>query len=197
MVLEKPLESPLASKEIQLVHPKRNQSWIFIGRIEAEAEIPILWPPDAKNWLIWKDPDAGKDWGQEEKGEDRGWVVGWHHRLNGHEFEWTPRADDGQGGLSCCSPWGRRESDTTEQLNWTEQWYLIVDLSFFLMFNDYAICRSTVKCLLPIFWLNCLYFYSWVFSVPLVFFKYKVCGLVFFVCLFVCLPCHEACRIFI
>ena len=87
VVLEKILESPLDCKEIQSVHPKGNQSWIFIGRTDAEAETPILWPPDAKSWLIWKDPDAGKDWGQEEKGMTEDEMIGWHHRLNGHEFE--------------------------------------------------------------------------------------------------------------
>ena len=87
MVLEKTLESPLDCKEIQLVHPKGNQSWIFLGRTDAEAETPILWPSDAKNWLIWKDPDAGKDWRREEKGTTEDEMVGWHHQLNGHEFE--------------------------------------------------------------------------------------------------------------
>ena len=120
VVLEKTLEHPLDCKEIKSVHPKGNQSWIFIGRIDAEAETPILWPPDAKNWLIWKDPDAGKDWRQEEKGMTEDELVGWHHRLNGHAFEFAPGVGDGQGGLACCSPWGRKESDTTEQLNRTE-----------------------------------------------------------------------------
>ena len=119
MVLEKTLESPLDCKEIQPVQPKGNQSWIFIGRIDAEAETPILWPPDAKSWLIWKDPDAGKDWGQEEKGMTEDEMVGWHYRFNGHEFEWTPGVGDGQGGLPCCNSWGHKELDTTE-LNWTE-----------------------------------------------------------------------------
>ena len=118
MVLEKTLESPLDSKEIHPVHPKRNQSWIFIGRTDAEAETLIHWPPDAKSWLIWKDPDAGKDWGQEEKGMTEDEMVGWHHRLNGHGFGWTLGVGDGQGGLACCGSWGRKESDTTEQLNW-------------------------------------------------------------------------------
>ena len=100
VVLEKTFESPLDSKEIQLVHPKGNQSWIFIGRTNAEAETPMLWPPDAKNWLTGKDPDAGKDWRQEEKGTSEDEMVGWHHWLNGHEFEQTPEVGDGQGSLA-------------------------------------------------------------------------------------------------
>ena len=129
VVLEKTLESPLDCKEIQPVHPKRDQSRVFIGRTDAKAEIPILWPPDVKSWLIWKDPDAGKDWGQEEKGTKEDEMVGWHHRLNGHGFGWTPGVGDGQGGLACCGSWGHKESDMTEQLNWTElnysKWKLI------------------------------------------------------------------------
>ena len=117
MVLEKTLESPLDSKQIKQVHPKGNQSWIFIGRTDAEAEAPILWPPDVKNWLIGKDPGAGKDWRQEEKGTTEDEMVGWHHWLDGHGFGWTLGAGDGLGGLECCSPWGRKESDTTERLN--------------------------------------------------------------------------------
>ena len=116
VVLEKTLESPLDSKEIQPVHPKGNQSWIFIGRTDAEAEAPILWPPEAKNWLIWKDPDAGKDWRQEEKGTTDE-MVGWHHWLDGHESEQAPGVGDGQGRLACWSPGDRKESDTTQQLN--------------------------------------------------------------------------------
>ena len=119
VVLEKTLESPLDCKEIEPVHPKRDQSWVFIGRTDAEAETPILWLPDAKNWLIWKDPDAGKDWRQEEKGTTEDEMAGRHHHLNGHEFEQAPGVGDGQGGLASCSPWGRKESDTTERLNWT------------------------------------------------------------------------------
>ena len=119
VVLEKTLESPLDCKEIKPVHPKGNQSWIFIGRADAEAETPVLWPPDAKSWLIWKDPDAGKDWGQEEKGMTEDEMVWWHHGLNGHEFGESLGVGDGQGG---CSPWGRKESDTTEQVNWTQDW---------------------------------------------------------------------------
>ena len=114
------LESPLASKEIQPVHPKGDQSWVFIGRTDAEAETPILWPPDAKSWLIGKNPDAGKDWRREEKGTTEDEMVGWHHRLNGHGFEQALGVGDGQGSLACCSPWGHKESDMTEWLNWTE-----------------------------------------------------------------------------
>ena len=120
VVLEKSLESPLYCKEIKPVNPKGDQSWIFIGRTDAEAETPILWPPDAKNWLIWRDPDAGKDWGWEKEGTTEDEMVGWHHRLNGHEFEQALGVGDGQGSLACCSPWGHKESDRTEQLNWTE-----------------------------------------------------------------------------
>ena len=121
VVLEKTLESPLDCKEIQPVHPKGNQSWISIGRTDAEAEIPVLWPRDAKNWPFRKDPDAGKDWRQEEKGMTEDKMVGWHHWLDGLEFEQAPGVGDGQGGLVCCSPWDCKEFDTTEQLNWTEQ----------------------------------------------------------------------------
>ena len=119
VVLEKTLESPLDCMELQPVHHK-DQSWVFIGRTDAEAETPILWPPDSKNWVIGKDPDSGKDWGQEEKGMTEDEMVGWHHRPNGHGFGWTMGVGDGQGGLVCCSLWCCRESDTTEWLNWTE-----------------------------------------------------------------------------
>ena len=120
LVLEKTLESPLDCKEIHLVSPKGNQPWIFIGMTDAEAEAPILCPPDAKNWLLGKDPDAGKDWRQEEKGRTEDEMVGWHHWFNGHEFEQAPAVGDGQGSLVCYSPWGCKESDLTELLNWTE-----------------------------------------------------------------------------
>ena len=120
VVLEKTLESPLDCKEIRPVHPKGDQSWIFIGKTDVEAETPILWPPDVKNWLTGKDPNAGKDWGQEEKGTTEDEMVGWHHWLNGHGFGWTLGVGDGQGGLACCGSWGRKESDTTEWLNLTE-----------------------------------------------------------------------------
>ena len=125
VVLEKTLESPLDSKEIQPVPPKGNQSWIFIGRTDAEAETPILWLCDAKNWLIGKDPDAGKEWRWEEKGMTEDEMVGWHHRLNGHESEQTPGDDDGQGGLVCCSPWGHKQLDTTEHLSWKNVLFII------------------------------------------------------------------------
>ena len=120
-MLEKTLESPLDCKEIKLVNPKGNQSWIIIGRTDAEAEAPIFWPPDAKSRLIWKDPDAEKDWRQEEKGMTEDKIVGWRHRLNGQEFEQAPGVTDRQGSLACCNPWGRKESDTTKWLNWTEE----------------------------------------------------------------------------
>ena len=122
LVLEKTLEGPLDCKEIQPVHPKENQSWMFIGRTDAEAETPILWPPDVKSWFIWKDPDAGKDWGQEEKGMTEDEMVGWHHRLNGHGFGWTLGVGDGREALACCGSWGRKELDTTEWLNWNWNW---------------------------------------------------------------------------
>ena len=114
--MEKTLESPLDCKEIQPVYPKGGQSWVFIERTDVEAETPILWPPDVKSWLIGKDPDAGKDWRQEEKGQQDK-MVAWYHQLNGNEFEEAQGVGDGQGSLACCSPWGRKESDTTEQLN--------------------------------------------------------------------------------
>jgi len=117
VVLEKTLESPLDCKEIKPVHPKGYQCWVFIGRTDAEAEAPILWPSDTKSWLIGEDPDAGKDWRQEEKGMTEDEMLGWHHQLDGHEFEQAPRDGHGQGGLVCCSPWGCKELDTTEWLN--------------------------------------------------------------------------------
>ena len=114
VVLEKTLERPLDCKEIQPVHPKGNQSWVFTGRTDTEAETSIFWPPDAKNWLIGKYPDAGKDWRREKKGTTEDEMAGWHHRLNGHEFEKAPGIGDRQGSLACCSPWGPKASDTTE-----------------------------------------------------------------------------------
>ena len=118
VMLEKTFESPLDCKEIQPINPKGDQSWIFIGRTDAEAETPIVWSPDAKNWLIGKDPDAGKDWRQKVKGTTQDEMVGWHHRLDGHGFEQAPRVGDGQGSLVCCSPWGRRiRHDWVTELN--------------------------------------------------------------------------------
>ena len=119
-VLQKTLESSLDSKEIKPVNPKRNQSWIFIGRTDAEAEAPILWPPNVKRQLIGKDADAEKDWRQKEETATEDEMVGWHHRLDGHEFEQALGGGEGQGNLACCSPWGCKESDMTEQLNWTD-----------------------------------------------------------------------------
>ena len=139
VVLEKTLESPLDCKEIQPVHPKGNQSWIFIEKPDAEAETPILCPPDVKNWLIRKDPNAGKDWRLEEKGMTEDEKAGWNHRLNEHEFESTPGVGNGQGGLACCSPWGHKESDMTERLNWTElkipEMILLLPFSIFCYFE--------------------------------------------------------------
>ena len=117
VMLEKTLESPLDSKEIKPVNPKGNQSWIFTGRTEAEVKAPIFWPPDSKSWLIGKGPDTGKDWEQEEEWVTEDEMVGWHHRLNGHEFESTPVDSEGQGSLVCCSLWSHKGSYTTEWLN--------------------------------------------------------------------------------
>ena len=126
VVLEKTLESPLHCKEIQAVHPKGDQSWVFFGRNDTEAETPILWPPHVKSWLIGKDPDGGRDWGQEEKGTIEDEMARWHHWLDGRESQWTPGVGDGQGGLACCDSWGSKESDTTEGLNWTEVIWLVI-----------------------------------------------------------------------
>ena len=120
VVLEMTLESPLDCKESQPVHPKGDQSWVFFGRTDAEDETSILWPPYVKSWPIGKDPDARRDWGQEEKGTTQDEMAGWHHRLSGHEFGWAPGVGDGQVGEACCGSWGRKESDTIEWLNWTE-----------------------------------------------------------------------------
>ena len=130
----KTLESPLDSKEIKPAHPKGNQHWIFIRRTDAEAQAPIFWPLEANSLLIGKDPDAGKDWRQEEKGVTEDKMVGWHHQLNAYEFEQTLGDSEGQGSLACCSSWGHKELDTTEWLNWTElNWFLC--LLFLLSFS--------------------------------------------------------------
>ena len=120
VVLEKTLESPLDCKEVQSVHSEGDQPWDFFGRNDAKAETPVLWPPHAKSWLIGKDSDAGREWGQKEKGTTEDEMAGWHHWLDGRESEWTLGVGDGQGGLVCCDSWGRKELDTTERLNWTE-----------------------------------------------------------------------------
>ena len=120
MMLEKTLESPLDCKEIQPVHSEGDQPWDFFGRNDAKAETPVLWPSVAKSWLIGKDSDAGRDWGQEEKGKIEDEMAEWHHQLDGHESKWTPGVGDGQGGLACRDSWGHKESHLTEWLNWTE-----------------------------------------------------------------------------
>ena len=136
MVLEKTLESPFVCKEIQPVNPKGDQSWVFIGRTDAEAETPVLWLPDVKSWHIGKDPDTWKDWSQEEKGMTEVEMVGWHQWLNGHEFEQALEVG-GQGSLVCCSPWHHKELDTTEHLNWTDiqltHWWKIKFVEFFYL----------------------------------------------------------------
>ena len=120
VVLEKTLENPMDCKEIQPVHSKGDQSWVFFGRNDAKAKALVLWLPHVKNWLIGKDSDAGRDWGQEEKGMTEDEMAGWHHRHNGCEFEWTLGVGYGQRGLACCDSWGRKKSDTTKWLNWTD-----------------------------------------------------------------------------
>ena len=149
VVLEKTLESPLDCKEIQPVHSKGDQSWVFIGRTHVEAETPILWPPDVKSWLIWRDPDAGRDWGQEEKGTTEDEMAVWHHQLDGCEFEWTLGVDDGQGGLACCGSMGvaksrTRPSDWTE-LNWTEKQMLFKDTERTLMLKSRSVLWAMLR----------------------------------------------------
>ena len=119
VMLEKTLESPLDCKEIQPVQAKGDESWVFFGRIDVKAESPVLWPPHVKSWLIGKDSDARRDWGQEEKGTTEDEMAGWHHLPDGREFEWTLGDGDGQGGLACCDSWGQKEFDTTERLIWS------------------------------------------------------------------------------
>ena len=157
VVLEKTLESPLDYKEIQSVHPKGNQSWIFIERTDAENETPIIWPPDAKNRFIWKDLDAGKYWRQEEKGTAEDEMVEWHHWLSRHESQQTPGDGEGQGSLACCGPWGRKESDTTEQRNWMGvRWYLpSVGLIFVsLTISDVSIFSCACWLFIHLSWRN-------------------------------------------
>ena len=145
VVLEKTLESPLDCKEIQPVHSEGDQPWDFFGRNGAKTETPVLWPPHAKSWLIGKDSDAGRDWGQEEKGMIEDEMAGWHHWLDGRESEWTPGVGDGQGGLACYDSWDRKELDTTERLNWAKlNWISILFI---------YICN--ISCLYPfICWLT-------------------------------------------
>ena len=135
VVLEKTPESPLYHREIQPVHSKGDQSWVFIGRTEAKAEIPIFWPVDAKNWLVGKDPNAEKDWRQEEKGTTENEIVGWHHWLDRHESEQALGVGDEQGGLAYCISWGHRELDMTEQLNWTDTVLVFFFLAYFTLYN--------------------------------------------------------------
>ena len=131
---------------IQPVNPKGNQSWIFIGKTGTEAETPVLWPPDAKNWLTGKDPDGGKDWRLEEKGMTEDEVVGWHHRLNGHEFEQAPWVGKGQGSLACCDSWGCKESDMTERLKWTELNWIRSTSNFTLIHLFIKMATRKLKC---------------------------------------------------
>jgi len=163
VVLEKTLESPLVSKEIKPVNPKGNQPWIFIGRTDAEA--PILWVPDVKSWIMRKDPNIGKDWRREEKGTTEDEMVGWHHRLNGHEFEQALEYGEGQGGLVCCSSLGCKESDMTEWLNNTDEnlcWTSFHMIACYLHVLRWDICSD----LLSIgFWLS----YCWVLRVHYIF----------------------------
>ena len=148
VVLEKTLESPLDCEEIQPVHPKGDQSWVFFGRSDAKAETPILWPPHVKSWLIGKDSGAGRDWGQKEKGTTEDEMAGWHHRLDGREFEWTPGVGDGQGGLVCCNSWGCKESDMTKRPNWTEL------LNYKNSFSIREMRTFPVKCVVHYFFLH-------------------------------------------
>ena len=144
VVLEKTLEILLNCKEVQPVHPKGNQSWVFIGRTDAKAETPILWPPHVKSWLIGKDFDPGRDCGQEEKGTTEDEMAGWHYRLDGRESEWTPGVSDGQGGLACCDSWG------TKSWTWMSKW---TELNWVL--TRWTVCKKTFLKLLGDMWLGC------------------------------------------
>ena len=125
------LRVPWTTRRSNQSNPKGDQSWVFILRNDAEAETPILCLPHGKSWLIGKDPDAGRDWGQEEKHTTEDEMAGWHHRLDGHEFEWSPGVCDGQGGLACCNSWGHKEPDTTGWLNWAEYYIVYMYHNFF------------------------------------------------------------------
>ena len=146
VVLEKTLERPLDCKEIQPVHSEGDQPWDFFGRNDSKAETPVLWPPHAKSWLIGKDSDAGRDWGQEEKGTTEDEMAGWHHWDDGHESEWTLGDGDEQEGLACCNSWGPKELDMTEWLNWTE----LASAPLVLHFS----CSATALMFSSFFWLN-------------------------------------------
>ena len=146
VVLEKTLESPLDCKEIQPVHSEGDQPWEFFGRTDAEAETPILWPPHAKSWLIGKDPDVGKDWRQEEKGTTADKMVGWHHRLDGHEFESTLVVGDGLKVLVCCSSCSRKELEMTEWLNWTDEFYQFLYYIWILIHLVFIFVYGVRKC---------------------------------------------------
>ena len=148
VVLEETLESSLDCKEIQPVHPKGDQSWVFIGRTNDEIETLTIWPPNVKSWLIWKDPDAGKDWRQEKKGMTEDEMVGWHHRLNKHGFGWTLGVGDGLGGLACCGSWGHKDSDTTEWLSL--DWEGILNLFLCVMWGLSSFPNITC-------WRDCLF----------------------------------------
>ena len=147
VVLEKTLESPLDCKEIQPVHSEGDQPWVFFGRNDAKADTPVLWPPHVKSWLIGKDSDAGKDWGQEEKGTTKVEMAGWHHGLGGRESEWTPGVADEQGGLACCDSWGHKESDTSEQLNWTDR-FIFINTHTYIPLELYAVLWFSADALL-------------------------------------------------
>ena len=173
VVLEKTLECPLDCKEIQPVHSEGDQPWDFFGRNDVKTETPVLWPPHLKSWLIGKDSDAGRDWGQEEKGTTEDEMAGSHHWLIGRESGWTPGVGDGQGGLECCDSWGRKESDTTEQLNWTELnwWYInhiLCKISsreweyHLLIFLGENICRFPLSSFLT--WVLTKFYCKWVLA---------------------------------
>ena len=140
VVLEKTLESPLDCKEIQPVCSKGDQPWDFFGRNDTKAETPVLWPPHAESWLIGTDSDDGRDWGQEKMGMKEDEMIGWHHRLDGHESEWTLGVGDGQGGLACWDSWGWKESDTTEQLTWYI--YIYIYVYMYVCITDSLYCTA-------------------------------------------------------
>jgi len=175
--LEKTLESPLDCKEIQPVHSKGDQPWDFFGRNDAKAETPVLWPPHVKSWLIGKDSDAGRDWGQEEKGTTEDEMAGWHHWLDWHESEWTLGVGDGQGGLTCCNSCGRKESDTTERPIWSD---LMFSCHLFLISSASVRSIQFLCFIVPIF--------AW--NVPLVSLIFLKRSLVFPILLFYSISLH-------